>query len=690
MKKSSNKKILIVAGSMVILSLFILITTPRAVSQEGDQLASIIFYGKIPGFDLKSNSKLPAQKPVEVVEEKTEISGKYIINVKIEDDFLKNIEKTKQTILIDKKEYEFTTENINAEIKSGIYEVKGLLNKKTNKVVLNSAKIADESIRKMEPPKDPKDEIPGKSVAVFLVDYMDTATQPFYPNTVNEIMFGDGKFAKYFKEASYGRQSITGDVFGWFTIPQNIGKGSCRQANLSDDPPENPSDPEEPPIPSPLGEFISGSPINLDDYGNIVIITLCNGYIRDGSSNTTTTPYVINGVTYNKVVTWANVGNVNWNHASNQMLESINGEHMMNNIEHLLVHEFGHALGLNHAHGIRCEGTIPDANCQIDVNIWNYFDTMAYDTIGLHFNAWAKAKLGWFLNAELGTITQSGIYSISNLESQPNTLSSAAPKAYKIKPSSNSNKTPIWIEFRKAVGFDKGIATPALGGIYGGGGEVPPHDISDNQDGIMIYKEGFVGNLGNQISAANARLMYLRNSPNLGTSANPYQVSLNPGQTFSDPRYGLTITTLPSVNSNSRKFQVQMNPDLGCTRVEPAINTGFGNVPTTANRGASIYLSIRLVNMDYLACPNSDFVPTFNSDPLPGSPPLPPQINAENINENSLLSFLSNLAPDDERIFTLRVFVGQFTPVGQYDFPVTVENTSSELSQTLYFPISVI
>lgn len=366
------------------------------------------------------------------------------------------------------------------------------------------------------------------------------------------------------------------------------------------------------------------------------------------------------------------------------MLESMDGNHMLTNLEHLLIHEFGHAMGLDHAHGLRCEGTIPTDNCQ-GVGVGNHFDVMAYETIGLHFNAFAKAKLGWFSGTELKTITNSGVYTIRDLESAPTGSGDTIlgnTKAYRIKPSANSNKTPIWIEFRKAAGFDKGIATPALGGIYGGGGEVPPFDIGENQNGIMLYKEGFEGNLGGQLTAPNARLMYLRNSPNLGTSANPYQVSLNPGQTFSDPRYGVTVTTLPSTSQDSRKFEVQMNPNMGCTRVEPALYTGFGFVPTTITRGSTVTIWVRLVNMDYISCPSSSFLPSLGS--------VPSGVIAANFTNNSVTNFLSNLAPDDERIVGLSIFVNSTTAVGQYNFPIILTNTTSGLSETLYLPINVI
>ncbi len=663
MEKTSTKKVLLFGALIVSIICITIISLSPVLANMKNQEALAIKASK----QITSTTK--------------DISGQRIIGTTIVEDFIKrdpkngDTSKTRQEIFIDGKSYEFTTDNINQEITGGVYDVTGSLDTKTGKVTLTKLKFlkenSDESNSKRSLTK-----VKENKVAVFLFNYKNSASKEIFPNEVTNMMFGEGKFARYFKEASYGRQQISGDVFGWNLIPTPAPNG-C-QSTL-----EN------------LESAVTSHQVNLNNYTNIVVISMCPGFVRLGSSDTSPMPYEINEVIYNKVLTWVNIGTNNWDQKSIQMSESIDGEHVMNNLEHLLVHEFGHALGLNHAYGLKCEGTIPNANCQSGTEIWNYFDTMAYDTIGLHFNAWAKAKLGWFSGAELKTITESGTYTIRDLESnstgQAETLLGNT-KAYKIKPSISSDKTPIWIEFRKAVGFDKGIATPALGGIYGGGGEVPPFDIGENQNGIMIYKEGFEGDLGGQISAPNARLMYLRNSPNLGTTANPHQVSLNPGQTFSEPRYGLTITTLPTTSPDHRKFQVTMNQNMDCTRLSPGLNLGFGGAPTQVTRGNSITVWVKLVNMDYISCPSSSFLPSLGYSPLDPNPGITPNgVIAENFNADAITNFLSNLAPDDERIVGLSIFVNSTTQVGQHIFPITLTNTSDlSIHETLEIPINVI
>ncbi len=594
------------------------------------------------------------------------ISGRYIIGVTVREDFLeKGTEKIIKTIYINGKEYEFTTDNVSTEIESGFYDVIGKLDPKTNKVIISSAKfsgyISDGVLDRDNVSTSTSSTVKKKKkVAVFLFDYQDSSTQPFYPSDVHEIMFGNGKFKNYFKEASYDRLLLSGEIFGWYTIGHNAGNGPC-QADVETD----------------LAAAISGSSINLNNYGNIVIISLCNGQVANGQSNTGPTPYNINGTTYNKTVTWVNVSASTWNQISSQMMEGVSGMHILTNLERLLTHEFGHALGLMHANAISCMGTLPTAECQ-GVGVGNHYDTMAYETIGLHLNAWAKAKLGWFTGTELQTITQSGTYTIGSLESQPGfSQLSVVAKAFKVKPSINSPKTPIWIEFRKAVGFDTGINTPAFGGIQGGGGEAPPYNIAENQNGIMIYKEGFEGIYSGAINPATASLMYLRGAPNLGTGSNPYQVSLNPGQIYSEPRYGLSITTIPTSSTTSRKFEVTMNPGFACTHLQPALDSWQLN-NTYVSAGTSTIINNLLVNKDYLSCPNASFTYSFNFGQL-----------EQNGSTPGLESFLSNLSPDDERRFIFGVFVPTGTVPGIYDVVVTITNTSSGLSSTDIVPISV-
>lgn len=592
-------------------------------------------------------------------------SGTYPVNVTYKEDFIKGTEEVVQQIVVDRKTYTLEVLNTKTEIKTGMYTVEGILNNRSNVATVDVIKFAGEASssggtdRSAETTSTVKDKKSGqKNVAVFLIDYTHTAIQPFYPSTVNQLMFGNGAFKKYFNEVSYGRQIISGDVFGWFTLANTTG-AECLVNPETD-----------------LAPIIENNPIELSAYTNVVIITLCNGATSYGISNTGPQPYTIGDTTYTTTMTWINTSAQTWNTPSYQMTESMAGDHVLTNLEHLLIHEFGHALGLYHAHGLKCTGILPTETCEHQ-GLGNYFNAMAYNTIGLHLSVWQKAALNWFTSSELKTITQSGIYTVSSLETAPTNTITGTVKGYTIKPSVNSTKTPLWIEYRKAVGFDAGIATPALGGTQGGGGEVPPYGISDNQSGIFIYKEGFDNLYAGQINPKTADLVYLRNAPNLGATANPYQVSMNPGQTYSEPRYGLSITTLPPLVTNTARFQVTMDQNFACTRLAPTLS-GSVSGSTTVTAGSAVSLKITLKNMDYLSCPNSSFTSAFDFGSL-----------EQNGSNSGLQNFLSNLMPDDERSFIVGVWVPVGTAGGTYPVSATLTNPSSGLSSTVTVPITV-
>lgn len=60
----------------------------------------------------------------------------------------------------------------------------------------------------------------AKSIAVVLINFTNLATQPYTKATVLNALTGSSTSAKTFlEEESKGRMTVTGDVFGWYTIP---------------------------------------------------------------------------------------------------------------------------------------------------------------------------------------------------------------------------------------------------------------------------------------------------------------------------------------------------------------------------------------------------------------------------------------------------------------------------------------
>ena len=586
------------------------------------------------------------------------ISGTYAISTIYKEDFAKKKFETKTLIRINGRDEEFTAENVLMEFNTGSYVVSGY--RENGKITLTSIRPNSADLAKIGAlAQEVRGErsVTPRNVAVFLVDFQDTATQPFYPADIDQKMFGTGTFAKYFKENSYGKQSITGDVFGWFTLNRNA--GACLIDPQTD-----------------LTPIVANSPINLADFNHIVIVANCASNTSMGMSNTGPQPYVINGTTYNIPVSWVMTSANRFSVASDGSSETLATPFPLTTLDYLLMHEFSHSLGFHHAHGMNCVGTVPNAQCS-GIGNGNYYDILSYTQLALHMSGWEKNRLGWFTGNEIKTITQSGTYTLTNLEAPSVALGT---RAFRIKPSVNSGKTPIWLEYRGGVGFDYGLNTPTNGGVGGNG---PAYDIRNNQKGLFIYKEGFEGIYSGMLNPASAYLMYLRNSPNLGAGGNPYEVSMNAPGTWSEPRYGVTITAMPLPNpmSTTLPFQVTMNPNLACTTLPPKVELNL-IPPTTANIGTVWGVSPRLVNMDYISCPGSSFTISLGAG-------LPVTIVANNFNSPNMISFLSNLAPDDERVPSPNIYIAPGTSAGQYTIPFIFTNTTSGLSTTLNVPLTI-
>ena len=59
----------------------------------------------------------------------------------------------------------------------------------------------------------------ARRVMVLLVNFLDNVTQPFSAATVQSVAFD--QVNRFYQESSYGQTSVTGDVYGWFTLPMN-------------------------------------------------------------------------------------------------------------------------------------------------------------------------------------------------------------------------------------------------------------------------------------------------------------------------------------------------------------------------------------------------------------------------------------------------------------------------------------
>ena len=232
-------------------------------------------------------------------------------------------------------------------------------------------------------------------LAVVLINFTNDLSQPWTIAQARTIAFdGPTSVASFYLEASYGKQSIFGDVYGWWTVPYDntvcdtlAWKNAARQIALDQG-------------------------VNLDTDYDIVSLVW---------PRTAACPFNSRAGTFH------------------------NGDLK----PYSLAHELGHSFHMNHANGWVC--TDEGGNLvPLSTTCANHEYGDMYDVMGAalkHFNGWEKVRLGWLDNTL--TITESGQYTISPLEWQPQDH----PQTLFVP---RVDGSMFAVEFRQRFGFDQG------------------------------------------------------------------------------------------------------------------------------------------------------------------------------------------------------------------------------------------
>ena len=387
-----------------------------------------------------------------------------------------------------------------------------------------------------------------QKVLVLLVNFQNNQTQPFTVAQVNDMIFGTVN--DYYRETSFGRTWLTGNTFGYFTLPMN--SGDCAGGTLA----------------SNARQAAQNSGVNLSVYNRFIYVfpTMNCGYSGQATLG----------------------GNETW----------INGTLTSQNI----AHELGHNFGLHHARYLDCGTEVVGNNCTST----EYGHIM--DTVGGgrgHFHAFHKERLGWLNFADLPlitTVTQSGNYSIAPLA----TLTGTSPKALKILKSvdSSGRKTWYYIELRRNFGFDSGISNNAnlMNGVM-----INLNQESNPQENYMLdmtpetttrsdpaltlnrtYTDAAAGFSITPLSAGdNGATVNINFGTAVCQPANP-TVSINPTATQwlgagGSISYTLTVTNNNSAGCANNNFTLQGTLPSGWNAVfaSPTLNINSGASATT-------------------------------------------------------------------------------------------------------------
>jgi len=362
-----------------------------------------------------------------------------------------------------------------------------------------------------------------QNVAVLLVTFPG-ATLPttVTPQSVHDFFFGttghslDG----YWREASYGQTSATGNVFGWYTL---TGSYTCTNiAQMRDD------------------AIAAASATGVAFQDNSRVFIVFPDTIGCGWSG-----MAVVGCTTLSAPTGSFTGSVsylssNWISPQDQGAE-------------LAIHEGGHNLGLQHA---STRDFSPDALGPLGAigTLTEYgdrFSAMSVINLG-HYAAPHKAEvLNWLASGTNYQVVQSsGTYSL-----QPFEMSPAGLQALKVQ-RGTGNPDWVWIEYRQLIGnYDSTLPNVTLSTQAFSGALI---HYEDSTTGIWTHLLDFTPGDGNWFNPA-----------------------LAAGQTWVDPYTNLSLS-VQSATSSGLTVSVNYgtapcahaNPSMTITPLDPSIYPG--------------------------------------------------------------------------------------------------------------------
>lgn len=254
----------------------------------------------------------------------------------------------------------------------------------------------------------------AQKTLVLLVNFQDLATQPYTTTYAQDVVFTQS--SQFDLENSYGQTWLTGDVFGWYTLPMN--STVCDYSTLA----------------TYAQQAATNAGITLSAYTRYVYAFPKNA------------------------CTWWGLGTV----GGNPSKAWINGDFL----RQVTTHEMGHNLGLYHSHSLDCGAVALGGTCTTS----DYGDIL--DTMGNakgHYNAFQKERLGWLnygTSPAITTVQSNGVYAITPFETPD-----AGPKALAILQSTNATtgkQTWFYIEYRQALGFDSFVTSTSTYNITQG------------------------------------------------------------------------------------------------------------------------------------------------------------------------------------------------------------------------------
>ncbi|HUQ43235.1 MAG TPA: fibronectin type III domain-containing protein [Candidatus Limnocylindria bacterium] len=256
-----------------------------------------------------------------------------------------------------------------------------------------------------------------KKLAVLLLKFATTDPEPYTVSQTQQVIFSNANsVANYFAEESYGLMTVSGDVFGYFTI--SINTSACDYTDIG----------------NKARAAATAAGVNLANYTQVQYV---HNFL--GACGWSGLAYV--------------PGQDSWlNQALNLRVSS---------------HELSHNFGVHHAStmsctegGVRVAVSANSANCSSS-EYGDPFSVMGSASTR-HTHNQQLASMGWITGGNLQTITSAGTYTIGAAEN----VNATSPRGVRI-PRGNTG-TWFYLELRQPFGsqFDNfGASDPAVTGV---------------------------------------------------------------------------------------------------------------------------------------------------------------------------------------------------------------------------------